>query len=101
MISGGNLAAAPHGSGVPIEIPQGFLAGWPRGIARPPEGAITATSTFPGKGDAAYADNTRIILRGVEGNWFHAWSEWEEVAHPLLLKAPKAAPPPNGSGRLP
>ena len=41
---------------------------------------------IPGKADAAYAD-TWIILRGVEGNWFHAWSIWEKVANPLMSHA--------------
>ena len=44
---------------------------------------------IPGKTDVAYADNTWIILRGVEGNWFHAWSIWEKVANPLISDARK------------
>jgi hypothetical protein len=39
---------------------------------------------LPGRGDPDYQDNVSFILRGVEGNWFHAWSEWEKVANPLI-----------------
>jgi hypothetical protein len=39
---------------------------------------------IPGKGEKGYADNTWMILRGIEGNWFHAWDAWEAIAHPLI-----------------
>jgi len=42
---------------------------------------------LPGKGDPGYRDNVFLIYRGVEGNWFHAWDEWEKLAHPLIEKA--------------
>lgn len=42
---------------------------------------------LPGKSDAGYRDNVWLIYRGIEGNWFHAWSEWEKLAHPLIAKA--------------
>jgi hypothetical protein len=42
---------------------------------------------LPGKTEAGYADNVWMIWRGVEGNWFHAWSAWEKLAHPLIAKA--------------
>lgn len=45
---------------------------------------------FPGKGEKAYPDNTWMILRGIEGNWFCAWSKWEELSHRLITNAAKA-----------
>jgi hypothetical protein len=41
---------------------------------------------LPGKGDPGYQEDVSFILRGVEGNWFHAWSEWEKVANPLIAR---------------
>jgi hypothetical protein len=46
--------------------------------------------TIPGRTGPGYTDNTWIILRGVEGNWFHAWSAWEDVANPLIARALKS-----------
>jgi len=40
--------------------------------------------TLSAAGDPGYQDDVWLILRGVEGNWFHAWSEWEKVANPLI-----------------
>ncbi len=41
---------------------------------------------LPGKGDPGYQDDVSFLIRGVEGNWFHAWSEWEKVANPLIAR---------------
>jgi hypothetical protein len=49
---------------------------------------------LPGKGDKWWPLNVRSIFRGVEGNWFSAWSSWENVARPLIEKAKVAAPTP-------
>lgn len=98
----------------PIPFAQGFIVDWSRGPAVPPAGLTTydvafvttrrdpstyvvryaidaATGHgyvyFPAKGERGYEDNVFLILRGVEGGWFHAWSKWEEVAHPLIREA--------------
>jgi hypothetical protein len=42
---------------------------------------------LPGKSDQNYRLNVGTIFRGVEGNWFHAWSAWENIARPLITKA--------------
>jgi hypothetical protein len=42
---------------------------------------------LPGKTDAGYRDNVFLIYRAVEGNWFHAWDEWEKLANPLIAKS--------------
>lgn len=42
---------------------------------------------LPGKTDPTYRDNVFMIYRDVEGNWFHAWDEWEKLANPLIEKA--------------
>ncbi|MGA7238550.1 MAG: hypothetical protein WBY44_22900 [Bryobacteraceae bacterium] len=42
---------------------------------------------IPGVQDRQYASNTRLIVRGIEGNWFHAWSAWEHVANSLIAQA--------------
>lgn len=39
---------------------------------------------LPGPGDPHYQSNIKMIHRQVEGNWFHAWSTWDEVANPLI-----------------
>jgi len=52
---------------------------------------------LPGKGDKWWRLNARAIFRGVEGNWFSAWSSWEDVARPLIEKAKVAAPTPPRS----
>lgn len=44
---------------------------------------------IPGAQHPSYKDNTWLILHGIEGKWFRAWSEWEAAAHPLIAKAPK------------
>jgi len=97
--------------GVPIVVEHGFIIDWKRGEVAPPQGLKTYKVSFattrpdpgtyvvryaidpttnlgyvylPGKGDPGYQDDVSFILRGVEGNWFHAWSEWEKVANPLI-----------------
>lgn len=42
---------------------------------------------IPGKQDPEYRDNVFLILRRVEGKWFHAWTDWEKLANPLIAKA--------------
>ena len=39
---------------------------------------------IPGKSDEWYRLDVGTILHGVEGNWFHAWSAWDEIAGPLV-----------------
>jgi len=41
---------------------------------------------LPGKADPDYQDNVALSYHGNEGNWFHAWSEWEKVADPLIAR---------------
>lgn len=50
---------------------------------------------LPGKEDKWWRLNVSSIFRGVEGNWFSAWGEWEKVARPLIenAKAATSAPP--------
>jgi hypothetical protein len=31
--------------------------------------------------------NVSAMIHGVEGNWFHAWDQWQRVADPLIAKA--------------
>jgi hypothetical protein len=105
------------GRDVPIQFDHGFIVDWSRGSVNPPQPLKTYTVSFvttrtshntyvvryvidpstkggyvylPGKGEPEYTANTWLILRGVEGKWFHAWSRWEAVANPLILNAPKA-----------
>jgi hypothetical protein len=100
----------------PVIYDHGFIVQWSRGEAAAPPSLRTYNVSFvttrtdkstyivryaidpatnqgyvliPGKDDPAYPDNTWMILRGVEGKWFYAWSEWEKFAHPLIEKAPK------------
>jgi hypothetical protein len=49
---------------------------------------------LPGKGDKWWRLNVSSIFRGLEGNWFSAWSAWEDVARPLIEKAKVAASTP-------
>jgi len=39
---------------------------------------------IPGKDDPRHNENVWLIIRGVEGNWYHAWSDWDAVATALL-----------------
>jgi len=48
---------------------------------------------LPGRSDQYYSLNVRAIFRGVEGNWFRAWSTWENVAGPLITNAKSHAAP--------
>ena len=93
-----------------------MVVDWSRGVSEPPQdlpvyqvsilttrpdhGAYTVSYLFdpstgegyiylPGKADAGYRDNVWLIYRGVEGHWFHAWSKWDKLAHPLIAKARK------------
>jgi hypothetical protein len=47
---------------------------------------------LPGKSDDWWRLNVSSISRGVEGEWFHAWSTWENIARPLIAKARGANP---------
>jgi hypothetical protein len=112
----GNFKVMPGGARLPNYPAQCFIVDWSKGIANPPEelqaydvffittrtdrstytvryGVDRATNDgyvyIPGKTDPGYRDNTWIILRGNEGNWFHAWSAWEGVANQLIAKALK------------
>lgn len=42
---------------------------------------------IPGKQDTEYRDNVWQIYRRVEGNWFHAWSVWDQLVQPLISAA--------------
>jgi len=100
------------GPGTSSNEPQSLNADWSRGAAKPLEGAPVYQVSFvttrgpyvvryaidagnrgyvylPGKADAEYEHNVWLILRGVEGAWFHARSEWEDLANPLIAKATK------------
>ena len=48
---------------------------------------------LPGNSDQYAGLNVRTIYHGVEGNWFHAWSVWEDVARPLIERARVATHP--------
>jgi len=107
----GNFAIV-NGSRIPNFKPQSFIVDWSRQIARPPQGMKVYEIAFsmevgrtytvryaldsstnqgyvyiPGEADPEYAENTRMIARGVEGNWFIAWSEWQRLANPLIAAA--------------
>lgn len=108
----GNFKRLPDGTRQPIDVPQGFIVDWSRGTVTPPGGtSATYTVSFttsrpgrniytvrylvdsatghgyvylPGKDEEGYADNVWMIVRGVEGHWFRAWSQWEELSRPFL-----------------
>jgi hypothetical protein len=42
---------------------------------------------LPGKGEQAYALNTSMIYRGVEGKWLRATSKWNEFVIPIIDRA--------------
>lgn len=104
------------GPGASSNERQGLIVDWSRGIAKPPKDlpvyqVLIATTRrnpgtyvvsyvidpstnegyvyLPGKDDPEFRDNSWLIYRGVEGNWFHAWSEWQKVADRLIAKAGK------------
>jgi hypothetical protein len=39
---------------------------------------------LPGRNDKNYYLNVGTILRGVEGNWFRSWTQWDGVAKHLI-----------------
>ena len=105
------------GPGTSSNEAQGLIVDWSRGVTKPPKDLPVYDVSFvtgrrprgtyivryvidpstghgyvylPGPADAEYPDNVWLILRGVEGNWFHSWSEWEELAHPLIAKAARS-----------
>lgn len=39
---------------------------------------------LPGRNDKDYRLNVGTIFRGVEGNWFHSWSQWDGIAKQLI-----------------
>lgn len=42
---------------------------------------------LPGKHDEWYRRNTRAIFRGVEGNWFHETTAWQDAVNPFITRA--------------
>ena len=42
---------------------------------------------LPGETDPRYRENTSLLLRHNEGNWFYAWGEWDAAVKPLLPNA--------------
>ena len=50
---------------------------------------------IPGNRDPQFQSNVATIWRGVEGNWFHAWAAWDNVAAPLISKARVSAAVPS------
>ena len=103
------------GPGTSTNEPQGLIVDWSRGVAEPPQGLQVHEVSFlttrpnrpyvvsylvdpstnegyvylPGRTEPGYRVNVWLIYRGIEGNWFHAWSAWEKLAHPLIAKASK------------
>lgn len=102
------------GPGTSSNEPQGLNVDWARGIVEPPKGLQVYEVSFvttrgnpgtyvvryaldpstnqgyvyiPGNTDSGYRDNVWLIYRGIEGHWFHAWSEWEKLANPLIAKS--------------
>jgi len=99
----------------PYSKPGGFVVDWSRGTTAAPGNVVTyyvqfrslspehsyrlrytvdrsSGETFaylPGKGEQEYKENVSMVLHGIEGNWFHAWLEWDKVAKPLIADAPK------------
>jgi len=92
----------------------GFIIDWSKGpVAEPPKGLRSYEVSFytkllneerlvyvvsyeldsstqlgyvylPGKTSENYVLNVGTIYRGVEGNWFRAWSMWDKVATSLI-----------------
>ena len=113
MIAGFSVWTGP---GTSTNEPQGLIVDWSRGMVEPPQGLqayevsiLTARPNcapyvmsylvdpstnegyvyLPGSSDPGYRGNVWLIYRGIEGNWFHAWSVWEKFAHPLIASASK------------
>ncbi len=59
----------------------------PIGIGDPDPSSNRGYVHLPGRADKEYRLNTSAILRGVEGNWFRATSEWERLVTPLIARA--------------
>src|SRR6188474_1112393 len=91
--------------------PQSLIVNWAGGAIKPPNLEPTYEVSFlttrprgpntyrvlyqidPATGTGYVyipGKDTWLITRKVEGQWFHAWSEWEKTAHPLIAKARKA-----------
>jgi hypothetical protein len=91
----------------------GFIVDWTQAVAKPPKGLQRYEVSFyakmpderliyvvfyeydpatehgyiylPGRTDEWYRLNVSTISHGgIEGKWFRAWSEWENVARPLI-----------------
>ncbi len=104
------------GPGTSSNEAQSLIVDWASGPVEPPKfqpvykvslettrrdpGAYVVFYTFdpstnkgyvfiPGKAHPAYKDNTWLIVHGVEGKWFRAWSEWDKLARPLIEQASK------------
>lgn len=102
------------GPGTDQNQTEGLNVAWHRGVAQVPKGLTVYTVSFlisrpdsrtylvryafdlttkqgyvyvPGKADADYRDNVRLIYRGIEGHWFYASSEWETVANTFIAHA--------------
>lgn len=102
------------GPGTSSNEAQGLNVDWSRGVVEPPNDLQIYEVSFvttrrnpgtyvvryaidpstnhgyvylPGKTDAGYRDNVWLIYRGIEGNWFHARTEWEKLVHPLIARA--------------
>ena len=112
------------GPGTSSNQSQGLIVDWSRGFAKRPSAKFRVyTVSFyvndrrerlayvvlyacepstndgfvyvPGQGDPSYSLNVASVVRGVEGQWFHAWSAWDSLAQPLLEAAGrKRAPGP-------
>jgi hypothetical protein len=102
-----------NGVFVPYSKAGGFVADWARGTVAAPGNAVlyavqfhssapehsyrlryavdrSSGETFvyfPGKGEPEYGENVSMVLHRIEGNWFHAWLDWDKVAKPLIADA--------------
>jgi hypothetical protein len=47
---------------------------------------------LPRNGDQFYRLNVATIVRGLEGRWFHATSDWEKFARPRIARARVTGP---------
>lgn len=104
------------GPGTSSSEPQGLIVDWSRGVvAEPPKGLQRCEVSFytkalntrpvyvvlygydasseqgyvylPGRSEEWYRLNVKTIFRGIEGNWFRAWTVWDKVARPLIARA--------------
>jgi hypothetical protein len=101
------------GPGTSSNEAQSLNVDWSRGVVEPPTGLQIYEVSFvttrrdpgtyvvryamdpstnkgyvylPGKADCGYGNNVWLIYHGIEGRWFHVWSEWEKLVHPLIAK---------------